>query len=215
MLSMGFISQDMKEKIEASGPESVKSLWNDEAYERKSPYTNNFALKKKENADSDQQVVDGKADDSSLTPEDASVDPTKEHLETNADHPYELGRRFIDGIYHEVVRLPSFERLPKDKDGEYKRPASPKKIYRVDVPGKAFHCFDNGKCQDLKTEEMADTKDVVAKVARLQEQLPMKKANLIKAFELQEMDGGYYAREGDASLYTIDEVGTLYAAGPH
>ena len=215
VLSMGFISQDMKERIEASGPESVKSLWNDEAYERKSPYTNNFALKKKENADSDQQVVDGKADDSSLTPEDASVDPTKEHLETNADHPYELGRRFIDGIYHEVVRLPSFEQLPKDKDGEYKRPASPKKIYRVDVPGKAFHCFDNGKCQDLKTEEMADTKDVVAKVAKLQEQLPMKKANLIKAFELQEMDGGYYAREGDASLYTIDEVGTLYAAGPH
>ena len=215
VLSMGFISQDMKEKIEASGPESVKSLWNDEAYERKSPYTNNFALKKKENADSDQQVVDGKADDSSLTPEDASVDPTKEYRETNANHPYELGRRFIDGIYHEVVRLPSFEQLPKDKDGEYKRPASPKKIYRVDVPGKAFHCFDNGKCQDLKTEEMADTKDVVAKVAKLQEQLPTKKANLIKAFELQEMDGGYYTREGDASLYTIDEVGTLYAAGPH
>ena len=215
VLSMGFISQDMKEKIEASGPESVKSLWNDEAYERKSPYTNNFALKKKENADSDQQVVDGKADDSSLTPEDASVDTTKEHLETNANHPYELGRRFIDGIHHEVVRLPSFEQLPKDKDGEYKRPASPKKIYRVDVPGKAFHCFDNGKCQDLKTEEMADTKDVVANVAKLQEQLPTKKANLIKAFELQEMDGGYYTREGDASLYTIDEVGTLYAAGPH
>lgn len=215
VLSMGFISQDMKEKIEASGPESVKSLWNDEAYERKSPYTNNFALKKKENADSDQQVVNEKTDDSSLTPEDASVDPTKEYRETNANHPYELGRRFIDGIYHEVVRLPSFEQLPKDKDGEYKRPASPKKIYRVDVPGKAFHCFDNGKCQDLKTEEMADTKDVVAKVAKLQEQLPTKKANLIKAFELQEMDGGYYAREGDASLYTIDEVGTLYAAGPH
>lgn len=215
VLSMGFISQDMKERIEASGPESVKSLWNDETYERKSPYTNNFALKKKENTDSDQQVVDEKTDDSSLTPEDASVDPTKEHLETNANHPYELGRRFIDGIYHEVVRLPSFEQLPKDKDGEYKRPASPKKIYRVDVPGKAFHCFDNGKCQDLKTEEMADTKDVVAKVAKLQEQLPTKKANLIKAFELQEMDGGYYAREGDASLYTIDEVGTLYAAGPH
>lgn len=215
VLSMGFISQDMKEKIEASGPESVKSLWNDEAYERKSPYTNNFALKKKENADSDQQVVDKKTDDSSLTPEDASVDPTKEYRETNANHPYELGRRFIDGIYHEVVRLPSFEQLPKDKDGEYKRPASPKKIYRVDVPGKAFHCFDNGKCQDLKTEEMADTKDVVAKVAKLQEQLPTKKANLIKAFELQEMDGGYYAREGDASLYTIDEEGTLYAAGPH
>ena len=215
VLSMGFISQDMKERIEASGPESVKSLWNDEAYERKSPYTNNFALKKKENADSDQQVVDEKTDDSSLTAEDASVDTTKEHLETNANHPYELGRRFIDGIYHEVVRLPSFEQLPKDKDGEYKRPASPKKIYRVDVPGKAFHCFDNGKCQDLKTEEMADTKDVVAKVAKLQEQLPMKKANLIKAFELQEMDGGYYAREGDASLYTIDEEGTLYAAGPH
>jgi len=212
---MGFISQDMKEKIEASGPESVKSLWNDEAYERKSPYTNNFALKKKENADSDQQVVNEKTDDSSLTPEDASVDPTKEYRETNANHPYELGRRFIDGIYHEVVRLPSFEQLPKDKDGEYKRPASPKKIYRVDVPGKAFHCFDNGKCQDLKTEEMADTKDVVAKVAKLQEQLPTKKANLIKAFELQEMDGGYYTREGDASLYTIDEVGTLYAAGPH
>ena len=215
VLSMGFISQDMKERIEASGPESVKSLWNDEAYERKSPYTNNFALKKKENADSDQQVVDGKADDSSLTPEDASVDPTKEYRETNANHPYELGRRFIDGIYHEVVRLPSFEQLPKDKDGEYKRPASPKKVYRVDVPGKAFHCFDNGKCQDLKTEEMADTKDVIAKVAKLQEQLPTKKANLIKAFELQEMDGGYYTREGDASLYTIDEVGTLYAAGPH
>ena len=215
VLSMGFISQDMKEKIEASGPESVKSLWNDEAYERKSPYTNNFALKKKENADSDQQVVNEKTDDSSLTPEDASVDPTKEYRETNANHPYELGRRFIDGIYHEVVRLPSFEQLPKDKDGEYKRPASPKKIYRVDVPGKAFHCFDNGKCQDLKTEEMADTKDVVAKVAKLQEQLPTKKANLIKAFELQEMDGGYYTREGDASLYTIDEVGTLYAAGPH
>ena len=215
VLSMGFISQDMKEKIEASGPESVKSLWNDEAYERKSPYTNNFALKKKENADSDQQVVDEKTDDSSLTPEDASVDPTKEYRETNANHPYELGRRFIDGIYHEVVRLPSFEQLPKDKDGEYKRPASPKKIYRVDVPGKAFHCFDNGKCQDMKTEEMADTKDVVAKVAKLQEQLPTKKANLIKAFELQEMDGGYYARKGDASLYTIDEVGTLYAAGPH
>ena len=215
VLSMGFISQDMKEKIEASGPESVKSLWNDEAYERKSPYTNNFALKKKENADSDQQVVNEKTDDSSLTPEDASVDTTKEHRETNANHPYELGRRFIDGILHEVVRLPSFEQLPKDNDGEYKRPASPKKIYRVDVPGKAFHCFDNGKCQDLKTEEMADTKDVVAKVAKLQEQLPTKKANLIKAFELQEMDGGYYAREGDASLYTIDEVGTLYAAGPH
>lgn len=215
VLSMGFISQDMKEKIEASGPESVKSLWSDETYERKSPYTNNFALKKKENADSDQQVVDEKTDDSSLTPEDASVDPTKEYRETNANHPYELGRRFIDGIYHEVVRLPSFEQLPKDKDGEYKRPASPKKIYRVDVPGKAFHCFDNGKCQDLKTEEMADTKDVVAKVAKLQEQLPTKKANLIKAFELQEMDGGYYAREGDASLYTIDEEGTLYAAGPH
>ena len=215
VLSMGFISQDMKERIEASGPESVKSLWNDEAYERKSPYTNNFALKKKENADSDQQVVDGKADDSSLTPEDASVDPTKEYRETNANHPYELGRRFIDGIYHEVVRLPSFEQLPKDKDGEYKRPASPKKVYRVDVPGKAFHCFDNGKCQDLKTEEMADTKDVIAKVAKLQEQLPTKKANLIKAFELQEMDGGYYTREGDASLYTIDEEGTLYAAGPH
>lgn len=215
VLSMGFISQDMKEKIEASGPESVKSLWNDEAYERKSPYTNNFALKKKENADSDQQIVNEKTDDSSLTPEDASVDPTKEYRETNANHPYELGRRFIDGIYHEVFRLPSFEQLPKDKDGEYKRPASPKKIYRVDVPGKAFHCFDNGKCQDLKTEEMADTKDVIAKVAKLQEQLPMKKANLIKAFELQEMDGGYYAREGDASLYTIDEVGTLYAAGPH
>lgn len=215
VLSMGFISQDMKEKIEASGPESVKSLWSDETYERKSPYTNNFALKKKENTDSDQQVVDEKTDDSSLTPKDASVDPTKEHLETNANHPYELGRRFIDGIYHEVVRLPSFEQLPKDKDGEYKRPASPKKIYRVDVPGKAFHCFDNGKCQDLKTEEMADTKDVVAKVAKLQEQLPTKKANLIKAFELQEMDGGYYTREGDASLYTIDEVGTLYAAGPH
>ena len=215
VLSMGFISQDMKEKIEASGPESVKSLWNDEAYERKSPYTNNFALKKKENADSDQHVVDEKTDDSSLTPEDASVDTTKEHRETNANHPYELGRRFIDGILHEVVRLPSFEQLPKDKDGEYKRSASPKKIYRVDVPGKAFHCFDNGKCQDLKTEEMADTKDVVAKVAKLQEQLPTKKANLIKAFELQEMDGGYYTREGDASLYTIDEVGTLYAAGPH
>lgn len=215
VLSMGFISQDMKEKIEASGPESVKSLWNDEAYERKSPYTNNFALKKKENADSDQQVVDEKTDDSSLTPEDASVDTTKEHRETNASHPYELGRRFIDGILHEVVRLPSFEQLPKDKDGEYKRSASPKKIYRVDVPGKAFHCFDNGTCQDLKTEEIADTKDVVAKVAKFQEQLPMKKANLIKAFELQEMDGGYYAREGDVSLYTIDEVGTLYAAGPH
>ena len=215
VLSMGFISQDMKEKIEASGPESVKSLWNDEAYERKSPYTNNFALKKKENADSDQQVVNEKTDDSSLTPEDVSVDPTKEYRETNANHPYELGRRFIDGIYHEVVRLPSFEQLPKDKDGEYKRPASPKKIYRVDVPGKAFHCFDNGTCQDLKTEEMADTKDVVAKVAKLQEQLPTKKANLIKAFELQEMDGGYYAREGDASLYTIGEEGTLYAAGPH
>lgn len=83
------------------------------------------------------------------------------------------------------------------------------------MAGKIFHCFDNGKCQDMKTEEMADTKDVVAKVAKLQEQLPTKKANLIKAFELQEMDGGYYTREGDASLYTIDEVGTLYAAGPH
>ena len=83
------------------------------------------------------------------------------------------------------------------------------------MAGKIFHCFDNGKCQDMKTEEMADTKDVVAKVAKLQEQLPMKKANLIKAFELQEMDGGYYAREGDVSLYMIDEMGTLYAAGPH
>ena len=201
VLSMGFISQDMKEKIEASGPESVKSLWNDEAYERKSPYTNNFALKKKENADTDSE--------NSQTNEDKKNSGEKPTEPTSGEV------LDIDGISHEVVRLSSFDQLPKDKDGEYKRPASPKKIYRVDVPGKAFHCFDNGKCQDLKTEEMADTKDVVAKVAKLQEQLPTKKANLIKAFELQEMDGGYYAREGDASLYTIDEVGTLYAAGPH
>ena len=201
VLSMGFISQDMKEKIEASGPESVKSLWNDEAYERKSPYTNNFALKKKENADTDSE--------NSQTNEDKKNSGEKPAEPTSGEV------LDIDGISHEVVRLSSFDQLPKDKDGEYKRPASPKKIYRVDVPGKAFHCFDNGKCQDLKTEEMADTKDVVAKVAKLQEQLPTKKANLIKAFELQEMDGGYYTREGDASLYTIDEVGTLYAAGPH
>lgn len=201
VLSMGFISQDMKEKIEASGPESVKSLWNDEAYERKSPYTNNFALKKKENADTDSE--------NSQTNEDKKNSGEKPTEPTSGEV------LDIDGISHEVVRLSSFDQLPKDKDGEYKRPASPKKIYRVDVPGKAFHCFDNGKCQDLKTEEMADTKDVVAKVAKLQEQLPTKKANLIKAFELQEMDGGYYTREGDASLYTIDEVGTLYAAGPH
>ena len=201
VLSMGFISQDMKERIETSGPESVKSLWNDEAYERKSPYTNNFALKKKENADTDSE--------NSQTNED------KKNSGERPAEPTSGEVLDIDGISHEVVRLSSFEQLPKDNDGEYKRPASPKKIYRVDVPGKAFHCFDNGKCQDLKTEEMADTKDVVAKVAKLQEQLPMKKANLIKAFELQEMDGGYYAREGDVSLYMIDEVGTLYAAGPH
>ena len=201
VLSIGFISQDMKERIDASGPESVKSLWNDEAYERKSPYTNNFALKKKENADTDSE--------NSQTNEDKKNSGEKPAEPTSGEV------LDIDGISHEVVRLSSFDQLPKDKDGEYKRPASPKKIYRVDVPGKAFHCFDNGRCQDLKTEEMADTKDVVAKVAKLQEQLPMKKANLIKAFELQEMDGGYYTREGDASLYTIDEVGTLYAAGPH
>ena len=215
VLSMGFISQDMKEKIEASGPESVKSLWNDEAYERKSPYTNNFALKRKENADSDQQVVDGKADvvdgaSQKTQPEAKNVDGEKSAESTN-----ELKRWLVDGIPHEIVNVSSFDQLPKDENWDYKWSVSPKKLYKVAVAGKIFHCFDNGKCQDMKTEEMADTKDVVAKVAKLQEQLPMKKANLIKAFELQEMDGGYYAREGDASLYTIDEVGTLYAAGPH
>lgn len=215
VLSIGFISQDMKERIEASGPESVKSLWNDEAYERKSPYTNNFALKKKENADSDQQVVDGKTDvvDEALQQTQPGV--KNEDGEKSAESTNELKRWLVDGIPHEIVKVSSFDQLPKDENWAYKWSASPKKLYKVAVAGKIFHCFDNGKCQDMKTEEMADTKDVVAKVAKLQEQLPTKKANLIKAFELQEMDGGYYTREGDASLYTIDEVGTLYAAGPH
>jgi hypothetical protein len=48
VLKMKFISKSLKEKIERDAQdESVKNLWNDENYELRSKYINNFALKPK------------------------------------------------------------------------------------------------------------------------------------------------------------------------
>ena len=60
ILGMKYISQALKEKIEAEWSAKVKKLWEDDAYEYSNPYTNNFALKKK-NDSSD--IVDSKGND--------------------------------------------------------------------------------------------------------------------------------------------------------
>lgn len=48
VLAMKFIPKELKEKIEASDNEAIKSLWANEKYEIKNPYTSNRALKIKE-----------------------------------------------------------------------------------------------------------------------------------------------------------------------
>lgn len=113
VLAMKFIPKDLKEKIEASDNEAIKSLWTNEKYAIRNPYTNNWALK----GYGPQQI-------------DGEVQLKKETIE-------------IGGVKHEVIKITSLDDLPKDANGEYIWNDTPKKVYIMTINNKNYTFYDN------------------------------------------------------------------------
>ena len=64
----------------------------------------------------------------------------------------------------QVFNITDINDLPKDDNGEYKRTDDPKRVYEIQIGEAKYRFFGNGRCANLSTKEIKNSKDVLWKM---------------------------------------------------